>query len=254
MPDPGRTNEFTSDSPGLAGKEGAASPEQDSRRKVVLAPTVKVIFASKSHPDQAPEENVVPRDLFTVIDAIGSRLAAAGEDTELMDSIAADTLVSVHSVEDPDKSDPLPEGESRWEGAYMLAGIEIESMPIPEAAKTLTKAVLANDMAMAMEERLAEQLFLRSRLSGLVVAASFDGIPAVAPLLSSFRPQTPANLGSLYRSLLSAARGLRAWSSAHLPDAAKAVDWDGLEEDEGFGPKPVPAQKPGLVLPDGSPA
>jgi len=222
----------------VKGSDGAASGQK--RRSVVIGRKARVVFESRSGGEKSVEE--VDRDLFSVIDCIGRRLQLI-KDRGGMD----DVLVSVHSVEDPAKSDPLPEGERPWEGEYLVGGVKIEKASIPEAMKSLSSAVIPNDMAVNGVERLAEQLFLRSRLDGFVFVASFDGQPAVVPLISSFKPQTPMCFAALYRTMSDCARNFRAWAEREFPDVAKDTDW-------GDRPPAGPKQPmSGLVLPSGAP-
>ena len=87
--------------------DNEALPEEPKRR-VSIAPRVIVRYWHKS--TETEEEPVeCSREVFAVIDAIMERLSRTTSKEEM-----ADILVSVHSVEDAEKSDPLPEGKERW--------------------------------------------------------------------------------------------------------------------------------------------
>ena len=221
-------------------KNDAKNGEVSKSRSVVINRKARVVFESRSSGDMTVEE--VDRDLFSVIDCIGRKLQLT-KDRGDMDDI----LVSVHSFEDVEKSDPVPDGEQPWEGEYLVGGLKIEKSSIPEAMKSLASAIIANDVAMKGAERLAEQLFLRSRLDGFVLVASFDGQPAVVPLLSSFKPQTPMCFSALYKTMSDCARNFRAWAEKEFPDVAKDTNWG--------DPSPVQPKNSmsGLVLPSGAP-
>lgn len=208
--------------------------QEQPKRSVTLAPVAKIIF--KQGDDVTVE--TVNRDLFSVMDTLGKKLAIFQGEEDVRGC-----TVSVHSVEDPKLSDPLPEGEEPWEGEYFVGGLTIEDMSIPEAMRAIIVAVFPPEAALKHLERLAEQLFLRSTLDGFVFVGSFDGVPAVLPLLSSFKPQTPEGFKLLHSQLLKQASALRTWAEDKFPDIAAKVDWD----DE-------PGNKPsGLVLPSGLP-
>lgn len=211
--------------------------EEQKKRSVTISPVAVVVFERKSTGEV--ERVQVNRDVYSVTDAIGRKLSELGG-KEGMD----DTLVSVHSVEDTGKSDPIPEGESAWEGEYLVAGLSVEKMTIPDAMTELAKAIIPNDAAMKGVERLAEQLFLRSRLDGFVFIGTFDGQPAVIPLISSFKAQTPECFAMLYRQLHVQAENLKAWVSHKFPEIAKDTNWTG--ESKADSPS-------GLVLPSGVP-
>lgn len=199
-------------------EENTQETSGQPKRKVTVASKVKVIFQFGDDPNAVVE--TVNRDVFSVMDAITARLANT-KSKEEMEAIK----VSVHSFEDSEKSDPLPEGESPWEGPYLIANCEVEDLPIPDAMNALVKVVIPNDQCLLGFERLAEQLFLRSRVDGLVVAASFDGIPATVPLITPFHPVSPASYQSLYRTLIKSAELLREWVEKNRPEEAKDIEW-----------------------------
>ena len=214
-------------------EQGAEAGEP--KRKVVVSARVKVVFDRKSGGES--ESVVVPRDLFSVIDAIGSRIEATKDKPEF-----DDLLVSVHSTEDESKSDPLKEGDIRWEGQYQVGGVVVERLPIKDAMNELAKGIIPNDAAMGSVERLAEQLFLRSRMDGFVFIGTFDGSPAVVPLISSFRgsDNKAKCFAELYKQMHVQAENLKAWVSRTFPDMK--VEWPGQRE-----------RPSGLVLPSGAP-
>jgi len=226
------------------GEEAQSQQDEGPKRAVVISPKARVVFRRKS--TGAEEVVMTGRDVFSVIDAVGSRIESTKDKEEF-----EDTVVSVLSVEDPDKSDPLPEGGKRWEGPYGVGNVEVDGLPLSDAMTELAKAVIPNDAAVRGVERLAEQLFLRSRLDGFVFIGTFDGQPAVIPLISSFRERTEECFAMLYRQLHIQAENLKAWTSKTFPDLK--VNWtgqDGRNQNQGQGQGGRPS---GLVLPDGRP-
>ena len=211
----------------------------EKKRSVVLAPKVRILFSSKSKPEADPEVVEAGRDVFAVMETITARLSRLPEGSTKEDM--EDVLVSVHSLEDPEKSDPPKEGEPRWEGPYMLQGLEIEGKTIPEAMNMLATRVIPNDVCVSHLDRLLEQLFLRSRLDGAVSVLTFDGAVSVVPLLTSFRPVSAESLKQLYQNLHYAAERLRKWATAQFPEIAKDVEW--IPKDD----------KSGIVTPGGVP-
>jgi hypothetical protein len=213
-------------------------PSVKKQRAITVAPVAKIIFSYKSK--ETNEVLIVNRDLFSVTDAIGKKLSDTNSKEEM-----DDILVSIHSIEDPEKSDPLGEGESPWEGPYMVTGdTEIENMPIPVAMSELSKYILSPEVSLKGVERLAEQLFLRSRLDGFVFVGTFDQSPAVVPLISSFKDITPELLSTLYKQLHIQAERLKGWATEKFKDLE--VDWDSGLDSNIFN-------KSGLVLPSGAP-
>lgn len=221
----------------------AAQSEGKEPRKVTISRQVAVIFGSKTGSNQAIV--YANRDVYSVLDAITSRLSETKSKEEL-----EDILVSIHSIEDPEKSDPLPEGMERWEGEYGVGNVSVEKMSLSDAATELTKAILPGDACMAGVERLAEQFFLRSRMDSMVVVCTFDGIPAVVPLMTSFRDIPEVSLARLYQHLHMQAEYLKAFVEKKFPE--KHVDWTGKEEHD--RENPVKADTSGIVLPSGAPA
>lgn len=213
--------------------QGAGEQAETPKRKVTVAREVKVLFTYKS--GKEPEAVVVPRDIFSVIDALGRKLEQT-KDKEEMDDI----LVSVHSIEDQERSDPLPEGEERWEGDYLVGSIRVEGLSLPDAMSELTKGIIPNDLAIKGIERFAEQLFLRSRLDAFVFIGSFDGQSAVVPMVSSFVERKAEIFSNLYLQMKTQAENLRKWVGRNFPDLE--VDW---------GDQP---RVPGIILPNGAPA
>ena len=210
----------------------------DKKRSVVISRTVKVLFKHKSGKDtEAVECN---RDVYSVTDVIGQKLAALNGKDEL-----DDVLVSVHSVEDVEKSEAPADGEERWEGPYGVAGVEVEDKSIPDAMTDLAKAMIPADAAMRGVERLAEQYFLRTRLDGFVFIGTFDGQPAVIPLISSFKERKPECFAMLYRQLHIQDENLKAWTEKTFPDLAASTDWTGTGSNR--------ASAPSIVGPDGNP-
>lgn len=207
---------------------------EEKKRSVVISADVAVTFKCDGKDD---ETVMCRRDVFSVMDAVMSRMQ--GISKEEFDK----TTVTVNSVEDEAKSEPPKDGEPRWKGPYGVGGAVVDGLKIPDAMKALTQALIPNDSAMKGVERLAEQLFLRSRLDGFVFIGSFDGQPAVVPLLSSFRDQKAECFEVLYKQMHLQAENLRAYATKMFPEIASKVNW-GVE----------PQRKAsGLVLPDGRP-
>lgn len=217
--------------------------EQAPPRKVTISRKVKVVFESRSGKPAVVQH--VNRDLYSVMDAVTARLAATSSKEEL-----EDILVTVLSVEDPELSDPVPEGESRWEGPYGVGGAVIQQLPIPKAMEEFMKAILPGDACMQLFERLAEQCFMRSRMDGMVIVCTFDGTPATVPLLTSFRDLSPASLAVLYRQLHVQAENLRRYITTKFPKLE--VEWVPPKEEK--PEEPVKADTSGIVLPSGAPA
>jgi len=236
-----------------ADKPETKPEDEKPKRKVVLSNKVKVVFniASQKGCDDAVEEVEeveCNRDLYSVMDAITARLAAT-KSKEEMEAI----FVSVHSIEDESKSDPLPEGEPRFVGPYLVAGLEIERKPIPEAMNVLASGVIPGQFCLMNVERLAEQLFLRSRMDAFVFVCTFDGVPAVVPLINSMREMKPEFLQNLYQSIHTQAENLRKWIDSKFPDIK--VEWDKpIEITPSDAEKAAEERAKKLVLPSGLPA
>lgn len=224
-------------------EEAAPEKEQpaEKKRSVVISADVSVVFTTRYDDgrDILHETVKCPRDVFSVIDAVMSRMKDMSKDE--FDA----TTVSIHSIEDEEKSEKPAEGEPRWEGPYGVGGVSVEDMKISEAMKALSAAVIPNDVALMNVERIAEQLFLRSRLDGFVFIGTFDGLPAVIPLLSSFRDQKPETFAMLYRQMHLQAENLKEWATKKFPEIASHVNWTGREGGSG--------KLSGLVLPNGRP-
>lgn len=215
---------------------GSNDESEEKKRSVVIARTVKVLFRHKS--GKETETTTCNRDVYSVTDAIGSKLESLGGKDEM-----DDILVSVHSVEDEEKSEPPQGDEPRWEGPYGVAGVEVEDKSIPDAMTELAKAIIPPDSAMRGMERLAEQYFLRTRLDGFVFIGTFDGQPAVIPLISSFKDQSSECFATLYRQLHLQAENLKAWVEKTFPDIAASTNWTGERSNTASD----------LVAPDGTP-
>ena len=224
--------------------EEKKAPEEPKKRKVTLSTDVKVIFKS----EEEGEVKIVGRDVFSVMDTITARLA----DTKSREEMEA-IRVSVHSFENPEKSDPLPDGEQRWEGIYGVGNVEIEDLSIPDAMGVLSKAVLPADYAMLAFEQVAAQCFTRSRMDGALVVATFDGVPSVTPLVNTMKEQRKENIVSMYRTLLKAADGFRRASCERFKTLGlKDSDFD--EDVKVDSEKDAEERARKLVLPSGLPA
>jgi len=70
---------------------GSNDESEEKKRSVVIARTVKVLFRHKS--GKETETTTCNRDVYSVTDAIGSKLESLGGKDEM-----DDILVSVHSV------------------------------------------------------------------------------------------------------------------------------------------------------------
>ena len=220
-------------------------PEGERKRRVVIDTFVRVSFSRKGSDDEVV---TVPRDVFSVMDAVASRMSRT-ESKEDMESIR----VTVRSFENPDKSEPLGEKDRRWEGPYLVGGAEIEGMTIPDAMGALAKLVIPGDHAVAAVEQLLSQLFLRSRMDCAVAVYTFDGVPACSPLVNTMKEQRKENLVSLYRTMLKVAASFRKsavsqFGSTGLTDA----DFDSDPDVDPQRDAEERAKK--LVLPSGLPA
>lgn len=218
--------------------------KKEEKRRVVMSTDVHVVF--KNGDDV--ETVTVGRDVFSVMDAITARLAST-KSKEEMEGIK----VSVHSFENDEKSEPPKEGEARWEGPYLVAGAEIEDKPITEAMEELAKIVLPADHAMLAFEQVAAQCFTRSRMDGVMVVSTFDGIPAVTPLFNTMKQQRKENVVSMYRTMLKAAESFKRASL----DKFKNLDLkpEDFDKDPDVDPQKDAEEKAKkLVLPNGLPA
>lgn len=225
--------------------ETKPADEPEQKRRVVMSTDVKVLF---KHADGVVEENIVGRDVFSVMDAITARLAET-KSKEEMEGIK----VSVHSYENPERSDPPKECEERWEGPYLVAGIDLEDKTIPEAMEALARIVLPADHAMLAFEQVAAQCFTRSRMDAAMVICTFDGVPSVAPLFNTMKAVEKKNVVSFYRTALKAAEAFR---QAAL-DKFKGIGIEDKDFDEDPVIKPeedAEARARKLVLPSGLPA
>ena len=221
-------------------------PKEERLRKVVMDSTVRIVFRNE---DGSGEETVTAhRDVFSVMDAITARLAAT-KSKEEMEAIR----VSVHSFENEEKSEPPKEGDKRWEGPYLVGGVEIEGMTIPDAMGALAKLVVPGDHAVAAVEQLLSQLFLRSRMDGAVVVYTFDGVPAYSPLINTLKGQRKEAIVALYRTAVKVAASLRKSAVEQFPGLGlKDSDFD---SDPDVNPeRDAEERAKRLVLPSGLPA
>jgi hypothetical protein len=225
--------------------EAGGNKEEEKKRKVVIGPEVKVIFSGGG----SEEVVMSKRDIFSVMNTITNRLAKT-KSREEMEAIT----VSVHSVESPEKSDPPAEGEERFEGPYLVAGLEIEGMKIPEAASELTKGVIPGDAAIKQFELLSEQLFLRSMMDTVTIVAGFSTGMAIIPLINSMRDVEGRTLVEMYHGLHDAAERLRAFCTKNFPD--KGINFDKRPEDAEAGKETSldGTVEKKIVLPSGLPA
>lgn len=225
-------------------KKTESNEQEKSKRKVSLSNRVRLVYTTASEPDGKGTSVECARDIFSVMEMITARLATT-KSKEEMEAIR----VSVHSLEDPEASDPLPEGEERLLLPYLVGGLDIDKMTIPDAMKALASAMVPAEWCLKNVEHLASQFFLRSRMDTLSVVATFDGVPAaLPPFVSSVRPVEPASVASLYRALLGQAESLRKNYEARYPDVK--VDWEGREP----SPEDAADAVGRLVLPSGLPA
>lgn len=219
-------------------------------RTIAPASTVKVIFRNT---ETEQNEVVFPnRDVFSVISCLTSRLAGL-ESKGLLDDIK----VSVHTMEDPEKSDPVPEGEERHEGPYGVAGIQIEDMSIPDALSTLTGGILPAEWCVKNIELLANELFVRSRMDGLFFIATFDGVPVASMLLNTLRDFNKNSIVSAYKAIKEQANGLRSWAENHFGDAISEEEWDSplnVDQEEEKARQEAEERAERIVLPSGIPA
>lgn len=220
-------------------------PKEEKLRKVVMDTSVKVIFRREGAEDEVVSSH---RDVFSVMDAITSRLAQT-KSREEMDAIR----VSVHSLENEEKSEPLGEKDSRWEGPYLVAGAEIEDMTIPDAMGALAKLVVPGDHAVAAVEQLLSQLFLRSRMDGAVAVYTFDGVPAYSPLVNTLKGQRKESLVALYRTMLKVAASFRKSAVGQFKDTG-LTDSDFDSDPEVDPQRDAEERAKRLVLPSGLPA
>lgn len=223
---------------GTNGTNETKGPEKRKRR-VVLDRNAKILFDS----GERVEVVMVNRDVFSVMNAITEKLART-KSKEEMDAIK----VSVHSVEDITKSEPPVGDEKLFEGPYLVAGLEIEGMSIPDAASELTKAIIPGDVAIRQFEILSEQLFLRSMMDAVTVVAGFSTGMSIVPLINSMREVSPRTIVGMYHGLLDAAGRLREFCAKNFPD--KEFDFDAKPEE----PKPQEPPSKRIVLPSGLPA
>jgi len=222
----------------------AAKGSEGAKRKVVMSTMAKVIFESSSGDGSV---KIVGRDVFSVMDCITERLAET-KSKEEMEGIK----VSVHSFENEEKSDPPKDGEPRWEGPYIVGGAEIEGMSIPGAMEALAKLVLPGDYCMLAFEQTASQCFARSRMDGAVVIATFDGVPAVSPMVNTMKEQRKENIVSLYRTMLKAAEAFRKGALDKFKGLVEDADFDKDPEIDRNKDAEDRARK--IVLPSGLPA
>lgn len=221
-------------------KEG----KQEEKRRVVMSTDVRILFKNGDN----VETVLAGRDVFSVMDAITARLSAT-KSKEEMEGIK----VSVHSFENEEKSEPPKEGEARWEGPYLVAGAEIEDKTIPESMEILAKIVLPADHAMLAFEQVAAQCFTRSRMDGAIVVATFDGVPAVIPLINTAKEGRKENIVALYRTMLKAAQSFRVASIDKFKEL-KLEDADFDKDPEIDTEKAAEEHARKLVLPSGLPA
>lgn len=214
----------------------AGEGAEGRKRKVVVAAKVRVVFDDGSGGD--PEVVEANRDVFSVMDAVTERLARTKSKQE-MQSIR----VTVRSLEDREKSDPLRDGEEPWEGPYGVGGVSVEGMTIPDAASELTKAVVPGDWCLKHYETLSEQMFLRSMMSAVTVVAAFPTGIAVIPLINSMREVDSRAVVHMYHGLVDAAAKLREFCSKHFPE--KEFDFDSREPEPETG-----KEGPDVVVPD----
>lgn len=223
---------------------------EEHKRGVYIAPEVRVVF--KRNGAEESEEKT-SRDVYSVMDAILSRIAASSSNEDL-----GTLSVSVHSIEDTSKSDPLPEGEQPFEGPYLVAGSEIEDMRLQDAVSVLSGLIIPSDMALRNMERLCSQLFLRTRMDGCVFVVSADGSGMSTTVLNPMRDLNPGSIRALYRTLLRAADELRRSMDANFPDMRVDYDSDGgssgKAERDDRGDKDGGGGRNPLVLPSGLPA
>lgn len=220
-------------------------PKEEKKRRVVMSTDVKVIFERQDGP---VEVRIAGRDVFSVMDAITARLAET-KSKEEMEGIR----VSVHSYENPDKSDPPKEGEERWEGPYLVAGIDVEKKPIPEAMEEIAKVVLPADHAMLAFEQVAAQCFTRSRMDAAMIVCTFDGVPAVTPLFNTMKAADKKNVVSFYRTVLKAAEAFRRAALDKFKDIG--IEDKDFDEDPVVRPEADAEERARkLVLPSGLPA
>ena len=218
--------------------------EKQEKRRVVMSTDVRILFTNG---DQT-ETMTTGRDVFSVMDAITARLAAT-KSKEEMEGIK----VSVHSFENEEKSEPPKDGESRWEGPYLVAGAEVEDKTIPEAMELLAKVVLPADHAMLAFEQVAAQCFTRSRIDGAIIVATFDGIPAVTPLFNTMKPNRKENVVSLYRTMIKAAESFKRAAIDRFKELE--LKPEDFEKDPKVNPqKDAEDRARKLVLPNGLPA
>lgn len=201
------------------GENGVPIPEQ-RRRRVVMDRRVSVEFSDG-------EKIVGDRDVYSVMDVISKKLESTKSKDEL-DGLK----VSVHSFEDTEKSEPPDGVEDRWVGPYTVADLEIENMPLTEALDAIAGAAIPAGQSMEGIERLAGQLFLRSRMDGIMAVATFDGKPASVQFVTPFHDITSEAFKSLYETIVQAAGKLRRWVERNRPELAAKIDWDSIEGKE----------------------
>lgn len=192
--------------------------EGDKARNVTIS---KYALVKVSYPDGRSSEMRPARDVFSVLECLTSVLVAVKSKADL-----ANTKVTVLSVEDEDKSDPVPEGGKRYSGPYGVGDVSINDMPIADAMSSLTSAVIPAEWGMANFERVAKEMFMRSRMDGVFITATFDGVPATTSLMNSSRPFNPTTALSAYRALKAHADALKAWAVNEFGDKVAQVDWD----------------------------
>jgi hypothetical protein len=148
-------------------------------------------------------------------------------------------LVSVRSFEDESKSEPREKGEPPAVLPYLVGGLSIEGLSIPDAISELTKAIIPGDHAIRQYETLTEQLFLRSMMSCCTVVAGFPTGNAVVPLINSMRDVDPRAIVGMYHGLLDAAEKLKEFVPRAFPD--KKFD---------FSTNPSEKESPEIATPD----
>lgn len=237
-------------------KERASPVQEKPKRRVVIGPKVRVMFDDGSGAD--PEVVEVNRDVFSVMDSITERLSRTKDRAE-MEAIR----VSVNSFEDESKSEPRAEGEPPAVLPYLVGGVTIDGLSIPDAMSELTKAIVPGDAAVRQFEILTEQLFLRSMMGCCTVVAGFPTGNAIVPLINSMRDVDPRAVVGMYHGLIDAAEKLKEFVPKAFPD--KKFDFSSNPAASESEPKPGPsiatpdapapsAARKEVVLPSGLPA
>lgn len=253
--DNSKTREADSNDAGspVVENSGQAQPPAERRRRVVIGPRVRITFVSEGRDDVETKE--VNRDVFSVMDAITERLSRTKDKAE-MESVR----VTVQSFEDEAKSEPRMTGEEPAVLPYLVAGLDVNGMSIPDAISELTKAIIPGDAAIRQYETLTEQLFLRSMLNCATVVLGFPTGNAIVPLINSMRDVDPRAVVGMYHGLIDSAEKLKEFVPKAFPDK----EFDFSKNPSAPVPEKkveeAPIQAPGedrpkeVVLPSGFPA